>query len=90
MSVHDWSLILPATKDGVVNKTPDDDKAENNHRPIHVYRRDGYCWREEGEDHRNERVDESDDVDRKAPSTKFPWSKRDGFFDEPFAHHQTN
>lgn len=90
MPVHDWSFVLLATIDGVVTKTGEDDKAVNNHGPIHAYRLHGCCWREEGEYKGNKRVDESDDVDKKAPSTKLPWSERNRFSGKPFAHHQTN
>ena len=90
MSIHDGSVVLLVTVDRVIPKTPNDGEAVDHHRPVHIYRRDRQRRWEEGEDHGDKGIDEGDDIHGKAPSTKLPWSKRNGFFEEPFAHHQTN
>lgn len=90
MPIHNRSTILPATPDGKVNKPPDEDEAKHYDRPIHVHRRNGCRWREEGEHHGDKRVDEGDDIHWEAPATKLPGSEGNGFFEESLSHHETD
>lgn len=90
MSINNRTMIVLMAPHEIIHQAGDNHGAEDNDRPIHIERGDRDGGREEGKDHCDEGVDESKDIDRKAPAAHIPGTEADGFVEEALAHHQAD